>query len=88
MDFLREGASPEFIAAELDLTGEQVGVALAYIAAHQKEVEEAYQAVLRRVSQANSTQVDAGRARTPEELKHRIQARSSRELSHVDSPRQ
>jgi uncharacterized protein (DUF433 family) len=78
MDFLQEGSSPQRIAAELDLTEEQVQAALAYIDAHRAEVEAAYQAILARVCQPNPSSADAGRATTPEQLKQRIRARYSK----------
>jgi uncharacterized protein (DUF433 family) len=44
MDYLREQSTPERIAAELNLTEEQVQAALAYIAMHQSDVEDEYRA--------------------------------------------
>jgi len=76
MDFVRAGDPRGRIAAALDLTDEQVGEALDDIDAHRREVEAAYDAILKRVNQPNSDWVVAGSAKTWEELRRRIEARS------------
>jgi hypothetical protein len=68
-------APPEEIARELELTGEQVSMALHYIAAHRDEVEAAYEQILRRVSGPNPEWVEARLAKTPDELKKRLEQR-------------
>jgi uncharacterized protein (DUF433 family) len=88
MDFLRDNSSSERIAAELDLSAEQVQCALDYLAAHPKEVEQEYELILKRVNQPNPTWVDAGRAETIDQLRERLQARGSRDVTHADSSRQ
>jgi uncharacterized protein (DUF433 family) len=75
MDYLREGSPRERIAAELDLTAEQVQAAVTYITAHRAEVEKAYDQILQRVRQANPDWVEASAARSAEELKERILSR-------------
>ena len=76
MDFVRAGDPRGRIAAEPDLTDEQVGEALDYIDAHRHEVEAEYDAILKRVSQPNPDWVEAGSAKSWEELRRRIEARS------------
>ena len=46
MDYLAEDWPPKLIRDRLQLTDEQIGGALAYIAAHRAEVEAEYQRVL------------------------------------------
>jgi uncharacterized protein (DUF433 family) len=87
MDFIREGSSTGCIAAELDLTEEQVRVALDYIAAHRQAVEAVYAQILHRVQQSNPPSVAAGRAPSPDMLKQRISARQARDVTHADSGR-
>ena len=79
MDFVRAGEPRGRIAEGLDLTDEQLGEALDYIDAHRDEVEAEYNAILRRVSQSNPDWVEAGSAKTWEELRRRIEARSAGE---------
>jgi uncharacterized protein (DUF433 family) len=88
MDYLREGSSAQRIAEELDLSSEQVQLAIDYIAAHREEVEVEYEKILRRVSQGNPAWVEAGNARSVEELRARILARASKDQTHVDTARQ
>jgi uncharacterized protein (DUF433 family) len=88
LDFVRDGTLPEGIAAALNLTEDQLQLALDYVAAHQPEVEQEYEAILRRVNQANPSWVDAGRARTVEQLRERVQARQTKGVTHADSGRQ
>lgn len=77
MDYLREGSSRERIAAELDLTAEQVQAAVTYIAAHRAEVERTYEQILQRVQQPNPEWVEAAATHSPAELKQRILSRHS-----------
>lgn len=83
MDFVRAGDPRARIAGELNLTEEQVGEALAYIDAHREEVEAGYAAILKRASQPNPEWVEAGAAKTWEELRRRIEARSPGEPTHA-----
>jgi uncharacterized protein (DUF433 family) len=83
MDFVRTGDPRRRIAEELDLTDEQVGEALGYIEAHRDEIEAQYDAILRRVSGPNPDWVEAGSAKTWEELRRRIEARSPGEPEHA-----
>ena len=76
------------MTTELRLTEEQVHVALAYIAAHQGTVEAEYNQILQRVQQRNPAHVEAGRALSPDALKHRIRARRPRDIPHAPSSRQ
>lgn len=75
MDFVREGATPEMIASELDLSSAQVHAALEYVAVHRDEVDADYARILARGGQSNPDWVDAQKAASPEELKRRILAR-------------
>ena len=88
MDFLREESSPDRIAAELNLTQEDLHAALQYIDAHRESVEQQYEEILRRVQQANPPQVQALRAKSVEELRQRINARRRGDVARVDSGRQ
>jgi uncharacterized protein (DUF433 family) len=76
IDFIRAGESPGRIADELELTDEQVRAALDYIEAHRDRIEAEYDAILERVSRPNPDWVEAGSAKTWEELRRRIEARS------------
>jgi uncharacterized protein (DUF433 family) len=83
MDFVRAGESPHCIAEELDLTDEQVKAALDDIEAHRDRIEAEYDAILKRVSQPNPDWVEAGSAKTWEERRRRIDARSQGEPAHA-----
>ena len=88
MDFLRDGTTLECIAEELEVTEQQVKVAIEYIEAHRTEVESEYEQILRRVNQPNAPWVDAQCAKTPEELRQRILAHHSRKHSDAGRGRQ
>lgn len=88
MDFVRERSSVGRIANELQLTEEQVHVALDYIAAHRRTVEAEYEKILQRVQQRNPPHIDAGWATSPDALKHRIHKRCTQRGMHADSGRQ
>jgi uncharacterized protein (DUF433 family) len=81
MDFLREGADCERIAAELSLSEEELRAALDYIDAHRLEVESQYEPILRRLEVRRSSS-ESPHVRA-EELKQRILARSCRQTSHA-----
>jgi uncharacterized protein (DUF433 family) len=83
MDYVRAGDPPSQMAEELDLSEEQVRAALEYIDAHRDEVEAQYEAILKRVGQPNPNWVEAGSAKTWDELRRRIEARSSGEPAHA-----
>lgn len=85
LDFVREGIAPESISHELDLTKEQVALALDYIATHQAEVDAEYELILHRVNQPNPAWVDAGRALTADELQTRIRSAHLKLPAHADS---
>jgi uncharacterized protein DUF433 len=68
MDYVRAGDSPTQIGEELDLSEEQVRAALEYLNAHRDEVEAEYEAILKRVSQPNPDWIEAGSAKTWDEL--------------------
>jgi uncharacterized protein (DUF433 family) len=87
MDFLRAGDPPQRIAEELDLSAEQVQAALEYINAHVVEVETEYEAILKRVSQPNPDWVEAGAAKSRDELRSRIEARSLEKPVHAPHER-
>jgi uncharacterized protein (DUF433 family) len=75
MDLIRSKCTPQEMAKELELTKEEVRAALEYIAAHRAEVEAEYEKIPRRVNRANPAWVEAGRAKSFEELRQRILAR-------------
>ena len=83
MDYVRAGDLPSQIAEDLELSMEQVRAALEYINAHREEVEARYEAILKRVSQPNPDWVEAGSAKTWDELRRRIAARSRGEPAHA-----
>src|SRR5271157_5125818 len=85
MDYVRAGDSPTQIAEELDLSDEQVRAALEYLNAHRDEVEAEYAAILKRVSQPNPDWVEAGSAKTWDELRHRLEVRASSCAEQVGS---
>ncbi|MGH7202491.1 MAG: DUF433 domain-containing protein [Planctomycetaceae bacterium] len=74
MDYLREESASDRIVAELNLSHEQVEAALEYIAAHRGEVETEYERILERVRQANPAWIEQRLAKSPQELKDRLQA--------------
>ena len=75
MDYLRDGASPQQIADDLQLTEDQVLAGLAYIEQHRAQVEDEYDAILQRLArQHRAAPVSAV---TPDELKRRIRERAT-----------
>jgi uncharacterized protein (DUF433 family) len=88
MDFVRDGSSRSRISAELDLSTEQVEAALDYIDTNREEVEKEYLRVLDRVQRRNPPQVEAGRPASVAELRQRVLARRSKDITHADSGRQ
>ena len=83
MDFLADDDPPEVIARELDLTREQVRVALDYIEGHRPEVEKGYRAIMERIHRGNPPWVEALLAKSPEELKQRILNRRGQGVGDV-----
>lgn len=83
MDFVREGASSEEIATGLSLSIEQVQAALDYLHQHREEAEREYKRILERVNQGNPDWVDAGAAKSPEELRQRILTRTAKATTHA-----
>jgi uncharacterized protein (DUF433 family) len=83
MDYVRAGDLPARIAQELNLSEQEVQEAIEYINAHRDEVEAAYEAILKRVSQPNPDWVEAGSASTWDELRRRIEARPTGEPAHA-----
>jgi len=75
MDLVRDGSTPEEMARELELSDEHVSLALDYLAAHRAQLEAAYERILRRVSGPNPEWVEARLAKTPDELKNRLERR-------------
>jgi uncharacterized protein (DUF433 family) len=86
MDYVRAGDPPECIAEELGLTEEQVRGALQYIDDNRAEVDAAYDAVMSRVNQRNPEWVEEGSARTWDELRQRLMARSAGESASGQKP--
>jgi uncharacterized protein (DUF433 family) len=83
MDYLRAGDPPALIAQELELSEQEVQKAIDYISAHRDEVETAYEAILKRVNQPNPDWVEAGSAKTWDELRRRIEARTTGAPEHA-----
>lgn len=78
MDYLPHGTPPAQIAADLRLCTEQVQAALDYIAAHRTEVEAEYGKIMERIRNGKNPEwFEAGRAKSPEELKARLSAQLS-----------
>lgn len=86
MDFLAYDDPPEVMAKELNLTMEQVRVALDYIQTHRTEVEKNYRIILERVNRPNPPWVEAMLAKTPEELRRRL-AQKRQGIGHADPER-
>ena len=87
MDFVRDHCSMTTIADELDLSEAQVQAALDYIAANRSEVEAEYDQLLRRLHQGNPPHIQAGRAKSLDELKRRIDARRQKDVDHAHPDR-
>ena len=83
MDDVRAGDPPAQIAQVLNLSEQEVQEAIEYINAHRDEVEAAHEAILKRVSQPNPDWVEAGSANTWDELRRRIEARTTGEPAHA-----
>ena len=85
MDFVRDHCSMSTIADELDLSQAQVQAALDYIAANRLEVEAEYDRLLLRLQQTNPPHIQAGRAKSLDELQRRIDARQQGvDHAHLD----
>lgn len=85
MDFVVNNCSVEQVSAELDLTEEQVQVALNYIDTHRQSVMREYKNILQRVQQGNPVEVIAGKAKSVDELKQRLCAQRVQNVIHADS---
>src|SRR3954469_13863087 len=83
MDYVRAGDPPSQISQELGLSEGQVLAAIEYIKAHRDEVEPEYEAILKRVGQPNPDWVEAGAAKSWDELRRRIEARSRGATAHA-----
>jgi uncharacterized protein (DUF433 family) len=83
MDFVRDDCSVTTIADELKLSEAQVHAALDYIAANRSAVEAEYDQLLLRLQQANPPHIQAGRAPSLDELKHRVQTRRRKNIDHA-----
>jgi len=83
MDFVRDHCSMSTIADELDLSEAQVQAALDYIAANRSEVEAEYDRLLLRLQQGNPPHIQAGRAKSLDELQRRIDARRQKDVGHA-----
>ena len=83
MDFVRDNCSMTTIADELNLSEAQVQAALDYITANRSEVEAEYDQLLLRLQQTNPPHIQAGRAKSLDELKRRIQARRLKDVDHA-----
>jgi uncharacterized protein (DUF433 family) len=83
MDYVREGIDARQIAAELRLSAAQVASAIEYIHAHEAELAEAYEQIVNR-DRSNPARVEAGRAKSIEELQQRLLARRAKSAAHAD----
>jgi uncharacterized protein (DUF433 family) len=83
MDYVRAGDPPARISEELGLSEEQVLSAIEYIRVHRDDVEPEYEAILKRVGQPNPDWVEAGAAKSWDELRRRIEARSRGATAHA-----
>jgi uncharacterized protein (DUF433 family) len=83
MDFLGESLDREAVANELLLTREQLDSALTYIDANKAELMVEYERILNR-PRANPEWVEAGRAKSKEELKERLLARQRQDAANAD----
>lgn len=84
MDFVRDHCSMTTIADELGLSEAQVQTTLDYIATNRSEVEAEYDQLLLRLQQGNPPHIQAGRAKSLEELKRRIHARRLKDVDHAN----
>lgn len=87
MDYVTAGDPPEVMARDLELSMDQVRVALDYIAAHRAEVEEVYRTVLERVHRPNPSWVEARLANSPQELRRSFERRVEQDAAHADPER-
>ena len=83
MDFVHDHCAISIIADELDLSEAQVQAALDYIAANRSEVEAEYDRLLLRLQQSNPPHIQAGRAKSLDELQRRIDARRQKDVGHA-----
>ena len=75
LDYLRAGRTRDWIAALLNLSSAQVQAAMDYICDHDTQVNAEYEAIMARIAQGNSAQVE-------EQLRanrEKVQARLSRQ---------
>lgn len=86
MDYLREGAGPGRMATELELTPEQVAVALEYIEANRTAVDSGYEAILQR--QVRPPEATSQASTSPDDLKARIRSRCGAEAADAGPLRQ
>jgi uncharacterized protein (DUF433 family) len=84
MDFLSAGVPPERIAVELALVEEQVCAAITYIDSNRAQVESAYAEIVERAHRSNPEWVESKLARTPQELKSRLESRFDVTAGQVD----
>lgn len=83
MDHLRDGSTPEEVAAALEVvTPDQVRAGIAYIAEHREEVDRQYARILGRVNQPNPAWVVDSSATTADELRRRIARRGAGKGGH------
>jgi uncharacterized protein (DUF433 family) len=59
LDYLRAGHTRDWIATLLQLSSDQVQVAMDYIRDHNTQVNAAYDTIVARIQQGNPTQVEA-----------------------------
>ena len=83
LDLVRESASADCIARELDLSKEEVQAGLTYIDQNREVVEREYESILARVRRRNPPSVEAGRAKSLDELRERIQAKPTQNVAHA-----
>lgn len=82
MDFVRDDSKSGEIASELDLTEEQVGAALQYIASHRDEVEAQYEKILSQTNEESPPLCDDWKPAEAKDFLRMIRERRAGEGAH------
>ena len=83
MDYIRERIDARQIASELRLSAEQVAAAIEYIRTHEADLSAEYERIVN-CDRSNPAWVDAGRAKSIEELQRRLLAHRAKSAAHAD----
>ena len=81
LEYLRAGRTRDWIAAMLNLSSQQVQVAIDYIDAHQPEVSEEYERILARVQQGNPTHVQEQLRANRKKVAARLSQRAAAQIA-------